>query len=488
MSRPSSDPRRMPRTPCHSNLGSVAILEHEPTAARELTQQRFERMTLVGGDDHPPVDTTGLPDGPTWPSFLQTVSLLRFRHWFHPYLHQKYGDTYTVRLMPKGRPLVFFTRPEHAKEIFAGDPEVFHAGKGNAILGPVMGEHSLLLQDGAEHKRARKLLMPAFNGHALRTYQGLVTDLARDEVAHWPHGQQFRSHDRMNVLTLEVILRVVFGVTDEARLAALRPRVNATVNVSPAVLLVWGIPALHRVGPWKKALQNQIELDELMYAEIRERRTAPDLAERTDVLSRLIREGEATGDRLQDIELRDQLVTLLLAGHETTATALAWALYELGRDPELVRRTQAAADAGDADGDAWLDAVLKESMRRHPVIPMVVRTLMKPQTIGGVDVPRGATVGPSILIAHSREDNYPDPERFDPERFLGQNPPTNTWIPFGGGVRRCIGAGFAMMEGVAVLREVFKAVDVTTVGTDEPEVRNITSVPRRGARIEVTPR
>ena len=470
----------------------MALLDHEPTAPRELTQQRFERMTLAGGDGLPAVDMAGLPDGPTWPAVVQTIALLRFRHWFHPFLHKKYGDIYTVRLLPNGRPLVFFTKPEHAKEIFAGDPEIFHAGKGNAILGPVMGEHSLLLQDGAEHKRARKLLMPAFNGHALRTYQDMVSAIARDEVAHWPHGQQFRSHDRMNVLTLEVILRVVFGVTDEKRLAALRPRVNATVNVSPAVLLVWGIPALHRFGPWAKALQNQIELDELMYAEIRERRTAPDLAERTDVLSRLIREGAETGDELQDIELRDQLVTLLLAGHETTATALAWALYELGRNPELMRRTQAAADAAGsddpADGDAWLDAVLKESMRLHPVIPMVVRTLMKPQTIAGIDIPRGATVGPSILIAHSREDNYDDPERFDPERFLGNNPPTNTWIPFGGGVRRCIGAGFAMMEGVAVLREVFRAVGVTTVGTDEPRVRNITSVPERGARIKVTPR
>jgi cytochrome P450 len=363
---------------------------------------------------------------------------------------------------------------------------ILHAGKGNAILGPVMGEHSLLLQDGAAHKRARKLLMPAFNGHALRTYQEMVTAIARDEVAHWPEGQQFRSHDRMNVLTLEVILRVVFGVTDEKRLAALRPRVNATVNVSPAVLLVWTIPALHRIGPWKAAVQNQVELDELMYAEIRERRTALDLAERTDVLSRLIREGEETGDRLSDMELRDQLVTLLLAGHETTATALAWALYELGRSPELMRRTQAAVDSADAEGDAWLDAVLKESMRLHPVIPMVVRTLMKPATIAGYDLPAGTTVGPSIIIAHQREDNHPDPEQFRPERFLGHNPPTNTWIPFGGGVRRCIGAGFSLMEGVAVLREVFAAYDVAAVGADRPRVRNITSVPRRGSRIRLT--
>src|SRR4051794_26629654 len=308
----------MPRTRCRSNLDGVAILEHDESDTRALTQHRFDRMTLAGGGALPAVDLEGLPDGPSWPALVQTVALLRFRHWFHPYLHRTYGDIYTVRLLPKGRPLIFFTKPEHAKEIFAGDPEVFHAGKGNAILGPVMGEHSLLLQDGAEHKRARKLLMPAFNGHALRAYQDMVTAIARDEVAHWPEGQQFRSHDRMNVLTLEVILRVVFGVTDEKRLAALRPRVSATVNVSPAVLLVWGIPALHRVGPWAKALRNQIELDELMYAEIRERRTAPDLAERTDVLSRLIREGAETSDepneRLSDIELRDQLVTLLLAG------------------------------------------------------------------------------------------------------------------------------------------------------------------------------
>jgi cytochrome P450 len=464
----------------------VALLD-DGTDTRALTQQRFERMTLAGGEGLPEVDLAGLPDGPGWPAVVQTVALLRFRHRFHPWLHRTYGDIYTVRLMPKGRPLVFFTRPEHAKEIFAGDPEVFHAGKGNAILGPVMGEHSLLLQDGAEHKRARKLLMPAFNGHALRTYQDMVSAIARDEVAHWPRGRRFRSLDRMNVLTLEVILRVVFGVTDEERLAALRPRVYRTVNVSPAVLLVWTLPALHRVGPWKAAVQNQVELDELIYAEIRERRTASDLSDRTDVLSRLIREGEETGDRLADIELRDQLVTLLLAGHETTATALSWALYELGRHPELMRRTQHAADAGEA-GDAWLEAVLKESMRLHPVIPMVVRTLIKPQTIAGIDLPRGATVGPSILIAHRRPDNYDDPGRFDPERFLGQNPPTHTWIPFGGGVRRCIGAGFSLMEGVAVLREVFRVVDVAAAGPDEPQVRNITSVPRRGARICVTAR
>jgi cytochrome P450 len=450
----------------------------------ELTAERMRRMSPGNQGKLPPVDRTGLPPGPRWPVLVQTAGLLRFRHRFHPYLRRRYGDVFTVRLAPGGRPLVFFTRPEHAKEIFAGDPEVFHAGKANGILGPIMGEHSLLLQDAGEHKRARKLLMPAFNGHALREYESLVTEVARAEVSGWRPGQEFRALDRMNALTLEVILRVVFGVTDERRLAELRPRVNRTVNISPAILLGWGYPWLQKYGPWKATVDNQRELDRLMYAEIRERRTAPDLAERTDVLSRLILQG-GEGDRLGDTELRDQLVTLLLAGHETTATALAWALYEAGRDPELLARCQRAADEGDDD---FLDAAMKESLRLHPVIPMVVRTLMAPATIAGWDLPRGTTVGPSIIIAHQREDNHPDPEVFRPERFLGHNPPTNTWIPFGGGVRRCIGAGFSLMEGVAVLREVFAAYDVTTVGTDEPKVRNITSVPRRGARIRLTAR
>jgi cytochrome P450 len=447
-----------------------------------LTARRFERMRPFGGDTATPVDITGLPPGPRWPVWLQSAGLLRFRHQFVPHMWRKYGDVFTVRVVPGGRPLVLFTRPEQAKEIFAGDPEIFHAGKGNAILGPIMGEHSLLLQDSAEHKRARSLLMPAFNGHALRAYGSLVEEVARAEVDRWQPGEEFRSLDRMNALTLEVILRVVFGVTDESRLAQLRPCVNRTVNISPAVLLGWGYPALQRFGPWKKTVENAYALDRLIYAEIRERREAPDLAERTDVLSRLIRIDDG-GDRLTDEELRDQLVTLLLAGHETTATALAWALYELGRDRTQLDRAREAARTGDDD---WLEAVLKESMRLHPVIPMVVRTLMKPVTIAGWDLPAGATVGPSIILTHARADNHPDPTRFDPTRFVGHNPPVNTWIPFGGGVRRCIGAGFSLMEGVAVLREVLTSYDVTAAHADRPKVRNITSVPRRGARIRVS--
>ena len=448
-----------------------------------VTDDRFQRMQPFGAGTRPRrLSSKDLPPGPRWPTLLQSIALVRFRHQFVPAMHRRYGDVFTVRIMPKGSALVLFTRPEHAKEIFAGDPEVFHAGKGNAILGPIMGEHSLLLQDSGEHKRARKLLMPAFHGAALRSYESVVAALAAEEVDRWEPGVPFRSLDRMNALTLEVILRVVFGVTDESRLARLRPLVNKTVDISPAVLLGWGYPFLQRFGPWKATVQNQRDLDDVMYAEIAERRTAADLAERTDVLSRLLSVDD--GDQLSDHELRDQLVTLLLAGHETTATALAWSLYELGRDPGLMSRARRAAADDDRD---FLEAVLKESMRLHPVIPMVARHLMAPATIGGVELPRGTNIGPSILIGHAREDSHRDPTVFRPERFLEGEVATNTWIPFGGGVRRCIGAGFSLMEGVAVLREVLRRYDVALPpgATDFPRVRNITSVPRHGARVVV---
>ncbi|MGZ4436843.1 MAG: cytochrome P450 [Nocardioides sp.] len=452
------------------------------------TDERFARMKPFNAGRAPHIPASELPPGPHWPALLQSIALVRFRHTFVPAMHRRYGDVFTVRIMPKGSALVLFTRPEHAKEIFAGDPEVFHAGKGNAILGPIMGEHSLLLQDSSEHKRARKLLMPAFNGAALRGYQSLVTSIAKDEVGSWAPGTPFRSLDRMNALTLEVILRVVFGVTDASRLAELRPLVNRTVDINPAVLLGWGYPFLQRFGPWKATVDNQRALDRVMYAEIAERRAAADLEDRTDVLSQLLVVGAAdAGKALSDAELRDQLVTLLLAGHETTATALSWALFELGRDPAQLARAQRAADEGD---DEHLEAVVKESMRLHPVIPMVVRHLMAPVTIGGRALPRGTNVGPSILIGHSREDNHREPERFRPERFLEGEVAPNTWIPFGGGVRRCIGAGFSLMEGVAVLREVLLRWDVALPDgpREHPKVRNITSVPRHGARVVVRPR
>ncbi|HET6560711.1 MAG TPA: cytochrome P450 [Marmoricola sp.] len=452
------------------------------------TDERPAKMTVRPGRKARWPGHGDLPPGRRWPAVVQSAALMRFRHSFVPAMQRRYGDAFTVRLVPEGRSMVIFNGADRAKEIFAGSPDVFHAGKGNAVLGPVMGERSLLLVDGAEHKRARKLLMPAFRPSAMKGYETVVTRLAREEVAGWTPATEFRSLERMNALTLEVILQVVFGVADEPRLARLRPLVAATVDIKPLVLLGWGYPWLQRFGPWKKVVDVQRELDALLYAEIAERRRAEELEDRTDVLSRLLLVGDSEGEEpLTDAELRDQLVTLLLAGHETTAAALSWALYELGRDEGLMRRAQTAADAGDDD---HLEAVMKESMRLHPIIPMVARFLMAPATIGGIRLPAGISVGPSIILAHQDPESFPEPERFRPERFLEDHVAPGTWIPFGGGVRRCIGAGFSLMEGVAALREVLTAYDVVVLDghTDKPRVRNITSVPDQGARIVVHPR
>ncbi len=430
----------------------------------------------MADDAHP-----ALPPGPRLPRLVQSSGVLRFRHRFVPWLHCRYGDVFTVRLLPRGRTTVYFAHPDAVREIFAGDPDVFHAGEANAVLGQVMGPHSLLLVDGAEHRRTRRLLLPAFSARALDGYRDLVSGVAKTEVDSWPRGTPFRSLDRMNALTLEVIMQVVFGVTDEARLARLRPLVRSVVDVSPAVLIGWAFPALRRVGMWRRAAENVQALDREVNALVRDRRRAPDLESRTNVLSRLIRVDDG-GERLTDAELRDQMVTLLLAGHETTATALAWTLQELGSRPDLRERARAAARAGD---DAWLEAALKESLRLHPVIPMVVRVLKRPTTVGGVDLPEGTVVAASVLLAHARPEAHPQPDEFRPERFMGSAPAPTTWIPFGGGIRRCIGAGFSLMEGTAVLREVFSAHDVRAVGPETPRVRNITSVPRHGARLVV---
>jgi cytochrome P450 len=281
----------------------------------------------------------------------------------------------------------------------------------------------------------------------------------------------------MNAITLDVILQVVFGVSDEERLAVLRPKVTKMVNIGAGMLLAWSWPSLYRLPPWRGYFKNQQEVDEILYAEIRERRAAHDLEGRADVLSRLLRAGEDDPDTppLTDEEMRDQLVTLLLAGHETTASALSWTLHELGRNPDLMKRAVEAADSGD---EVFLDACLKEAMRVHPVIDFVARTLQSDQVVAGYALPRKVTVTPSIMLSHSREANFADAHEYRPDRFLTQGEvAANTWIPFGGGVRRCIGAAFSLMEGAAVLGEVLRRYEVTADQPSPNRLRNITNVP-----------
>ncbi|HEU5269305.1 MAG TPA: cytochrome P450 [Jatrophihabitans sp.] len=436
------------------------------------------------------VDTGALtvPPGPRLPVGVQSLLFARYRHRWLPYLRNRYGDTFSMRVAPHNRHFVVISRPEELRSVFSGPATVFHAGEGNAILGPVMGQHSVLLLDEAEHLRVRRLLMPAFHGASLRGYRELIGELTREELSGWPAGVPFRVHDRTAALTLEVILQVVFGVTDSARLAELRPVVEQVINISPLVMLGWFYPRLRTWWPWRRFFQIQRDLDRLLYSEIAERRAAPDLETRPDVLSQLLRISAADSETgLTDAELRDNLTTLLLAGHETTATALAWACHELARNPDVQRAAQLAADEGDEE---YLEAVAKEAMRLHPVVYEVARRVTEPIELGGYRVPAGATVVPAIGLVQSDPLLHRTPARFDPNRFLGEPPAANSWIPFGGGVRRCLGAGFSLMEATLVLGELLRRFELTPVrpAAEPARPRNITLAPGRGATVRLTAR
>ena len=424
-----------------------------PSEIDALLEQRFAAVS-ASRVPRPP-RSAPLPPGPRFPAVVQSLLLLGFRHRFVPWLHRTYGDVITLRLLPRGRRVVLFARPEHIKEIFAGEPEVFQAGRGNAVLGPLLGHRSVLLQDSSDHRRSRRLLMPAFHGQALRDYRAMVAELASAEAGRWQPETPFAMHERMSALTLEIILQVVFGVTDPARLDKLRPCVTRAVDVSPSRMIGGFLPGVRRLGPWRGMKDNQRQLDLLIHEEITERRRAPDLAGRTDVLSRLLQvaadaeqpDGE---DPMDDAELRDQLVTLLMAGHETTASAVSWALHELGRDPQLRERCErAAGTAVTTEGDDLLEAVFQEALRLHTVIAMVNRTLMRPSRVGGRDLPAGTTVAASILLVHESERWHEAPGSFRADRYLGNSPApqhvgaVRGWSPSvpGGGVRHDGGGG-----------------------------------------------
>jgi cytochrome P450 len=423
---------------------------------------------------------TTLPPGPRLPMLVQTYVFGRYRHRWLPALRRRYGDLFTVRIAPRQRRLVIVARPDLIREIFAGPATRFHAGESNAVLEPLMGSHSLLLLDEDDHLAARRQLMPAFNGAALRGYRDLVAEITRERLAGWPTGVPLALHPRLQSVTLEVIMRVVFGVSDQARLVELRPLVERIVSVKPYIMLAGYYPRLRQYGPWRRHLEIQERLDDRLYAEIADRRRCDDLDTRNDVLSRLLSTSDGAWT---DEELRDQLVTLLLAGHETTATALAWSFHELARDPDAQSAARRAADSGD---DTHLSAVAKETLRLRPVIFEVGRMLTEPTTIGGYDLPAGVSVMPAIGLVHADRQQHPSPERFRPERFLGDDPPSShTWLPFGGGARRCLGAGFSLMESEVILREVLTRFEVRPEATrPEPAIsRNVTLAPAKGTRV-----
>jgi cytochrome P450 len=416
---------------------------------------------------------TGLPPGPKLPRLVQSRLLW---HQTIPFLddnRRRYGPMFTIRALPWGTAVVVHDA-DLVKQIFTGDPAVFHAGEGNSMLAPVLGERSVLVIDEEEHLQARKRLLPPFHGEAVRRYGDVVERIVTDEVARWPLGRPFALHRRMRAITLEVILEAVIGVSDPIRLRALRETLPAIAEVDMKVMAMWVFSPLRHFGPWRRYRQTVTRANELLREEIAQRRHASDLDSREDVLSQLVRAGES-----DDGELRDQIVTLLMAGHETTTTGLAWAMERLLHHPEIL----AKAKEGD---DAYLDAVVKETLRVRPVIPAVLRYLTRPVELGGYVLPAGVTVMPAITLMHADPQIFPEPERFRPERFLdGDEGSTYTWIPFGGGRRRCLGAAFASFEMRVALRTILRDATLRAAEEKDEPVRShhITLVPARGTRV-----
>ncbi len=393
---------------------------------------------------------------------------------------------FTLEIAYEGR-WVVVADPELIKQVFTGDPKVFHAGEGNDILRPLLGEHSLLTLDEAPHMSQRKLLLPSFHGKRMEGYEAKMREIAGREIESWPTGVPYRLRPRMQAMTLEIIIETVFGVHGGARLDDLRAALRDFLDMltSPRMLvpiLTLGPDRLRSYPPFRRRVDR---VAKLIHGEIAERRAAPDLAERDDVLSLMAAARHDDGSPMSDAEIHDELLTLLVAGHETTATALSWAVERLVRHPDKLARLREEVEAGE---EAYLTATIQETLRLRPVIVAVLRRLTESVELGDYRLPAGVTVVPCIHLVHRDPTIYPEPDRFRPERFLETPPGTYTWIPFGGGVRRCIGAAFAQQEMAIVLRALVarRTIRPTDPAAERPFRRAITETPRRNAEVVLT--
>lgn len=403
---------------------------------------------------------------------------------FLSFCHRRYGSCFTVKAAGLGT-FVYLTDPADIRAVFRADGGTFHAGEANALfLAALLGPASVLVTDGEVHRRQRQLMAPAFHGHAVARLAATMADVAAADIASWPVRQPFPVAPRMRRITLEVILRAVIGADDPARLATLRAVLPPLVDLNAFTLLPLAFPALAGRGPWKRYEAAAGRADAALRAEIAHSKRDPGLGQRTDVLATLIRARDADGSAMTDDELRDQLVTLLLAGHETTATGLAWALERLVRHPAVLAEAQRAARGDDT---RYLDAIVAETLRVRPVVPDVSRRLTQPAEVAGYLLPAGVMVEPAIPLVQRAARHYPRPLEFDPGRFAAQPPDPMIWLPFGGGTRRCLGAAFASTEMRIVLAEVLRRTELqTTAARGEPaKVRHVTLVPKHGARITI---
>jgi cytochrome P450 len=461
-------------------------------------RERDEAARADGGADHANGAATvaqrhiGVPPGPRLHRFLQTLVWALAPTWMMERCARSIGDAFTLTFWPSGMQLVMFSDPEAIKTVFTAPAELAPSGAGNSPVAGVMGDHSVITLIGPEHMRQRKLLLPPFHGERMREYEDVIVDATRRDMAGWQLGRPMRFTQHTRAITLEVILRAVFGVEAERMLPLKQAIANLLrpVNTLAMVRIALGRPRPGRPGGGIGEALDQ--LDALLYEEIARRRSDSTLGERVDILSLLLQARDEDGNEMTDVELRDELVTLLLAGHETTATATAWAIERLLRDRPRLDRLVAEIDAGESE--EYITAVVNETLRVRPVVPLVVRILTDRMQVGDYELPAGTRVVPSIYLTNRNPRVYEDPAAFRPERFLGASPETFSWIPFGGGIRRCIGASFAMLEMKLILRTVLS--ELSPQLTSRARLRRgegirrraITLVPAAGARVVWQPR
>jgi cytochrome P450 len=423
---------------------------------------------------------------------LQTLAWAMAPTWMMDRCARRLGETFTLTFAPSGLKLVLVSDPEAVKTVFTAPPDVAPSAASTSPVAPVVGQSSVLVLTGPEHMRQRKLLLPPFHGERMREYEDVIVEATRRDMAGWRLGTPMRFQERTRAITLEVILRAVFGV-EAVRMGPLKAAIAellAPMNAVAVLRVALRRSSLERpTGAIGRGLDR---LDAVIHEEIGRRRMQEDLAERTDILSLLMQARDEDGQAMTDGELRDELVTLLLAGHETTATSVAWAVERLVRHPDKLARLVAEIDAEeDGGGGEYMTAVVNETLRVRPVVPIVARMLKEDLQVGAYRLPEGTRVVPSIYLTNRNPRVYESPEEFRPERFLDSGPETFSWIPFGGGIRRCIGASFALLEMKLILRTVLSELEPSVPARggrlwrrgEWNRRRAITLVPAAGARV-----
>jgi cytochrome P450 len=423
-----------------------------------------------------------LPPGPRTPPPINAIRFARDPVDYIRSLYRRYGAVSTSRFPGMGL-MVYVAEPDLVKQVFTGDPSVFRAGEANAtVLEPAVGTYSLLTLDEQPHLRHRKLLLPPFHGDNIRRWEATIREITQRDIETWPVGKQFSLRAHTQRITLDVILRAVFGVRDDERFRRAQVLVDRFARrAHPIVLFGFMRHDFGPWSPWARFKRARAALDAFLYEEIALRRDEPDLDERDDVLSLLLQAADEDGRPMSDRELRDELVTVIGAGHETTATGLAWAFERLLRNRDVLERLRHSL----AEGDEYLDATIKEALRIRPVVADAARRLTQEVELAGYRIPAGAMVMLAITALHFREDIYPEPDMFRPERFLEGAPESYAWIPFGGGVRRCIGASFAQFEMRVIIRTILERAELRAAdpAPERPRLRNITTAPAKGCQV-----